>query len=596
MRNPFHARALRDDRGVALAMVIGMAAVLLLLVSTALTFSVSAMTKAKTDDNANAALAAAYAGVSDYQSRLTNDNTYQRYGDKTAPFSVSTGSTALSPDTTNLAFDWGVGGRWATIAGATGNTAYRYEVDNSQYANKGVIRIRSTGRSGTVTKSIIANVRQKGFLDYLYFTDYETQDPAITGKLVSKCEIYYPDRDDDDCGGAIQFGAGEVINGPLHSNDALYICAGSTFNGSVTSAYNTAPFYRNCGAANFTQGKPAHDDSLEMPPTNTELRYETRSDLTATDVPRPGCLYTGPTKVTFNGDGTMTVRSPWTKAVNITATGGATNTACGTPGLGTNNGTTLGSSAGQTIPVPVQNVVYVQEVPSDTADPNGWAATSTPAGFSCPENGNGLGFPMDTTTTSGRTTIETKETNLSSKAGPYYGCRAGDVFVKGSVDKAVKGQVTIAAANYVWVTGNLKYADPGVDVLGLIGQNAVWVWNPYGTVKTSGSGSNSTTTDSLLTDTGREIDAAIMSVKHTFQVQNFEDGSPRGQLTVLGAIAQKFRGTVGRPPIGYSKNYSYDVRFRSIAPPKFLQAVSTTYGISQVAEVKAAFDAKGNVR
>jgi hypothetical protein len=82
-------------------------------------------------------------------------------------------------------------------------------------------------------------------------------------------------------------------------------------------------------------------------------------------------------------------------------------------------------------------------------------------------------------------------------------------------------------------------------------------------------------------------------VAHTFQVQNYNVGSSRGQLTVTGAIAQEFRGTVGQSPAGYSKTYSYDTRFRSIAPPKFLQAVSTTYGVSQLAEVPAAFSWTG---
>ena len=178
------------------------------------------------------------------------------------------------------------------------------------------------------------------------------------------------------------------------------------------------------------------------------------------------------------------------------------------------------------------------------------------------------------------------------------------------------GQVTIAADHYVWITGNLSYADPASDILGLVGNNAVWVWNPYGTTKVTKGGScrsncTSTTSGSLLPTaadpdasysggtSGRTIDAAILSVQHTFQVQNYEQGSSRGYLTVTGAIAQQFRGTVGTVSssggiaTGYAKDYSYDTRFINIAPPKFLQAVSTTYGISQTADVPSAFNADG---
>ena len=593
----WNLRVAGDESGVALITVISLSAILIVSITMGLALASTASTKARTDENWDAAGAAAYAGISDYQSRLTNDNTYQKYGDLTAPFTASTGSVNLTLPTganANPAFGYGASGTWAPVAGASGNRAFRYEVDNSLYANQGLIRLLATGRSGDVTRSILATVRQKGFLDYLYFTDYETQDPALTGSVQAQCELYYPTRVDSNCGQAIQFGTSEVVNGPLDSNDALYICGGD-FKGPVTSFYATAPYYRNCGAATFEAGVPQHGDKLVMPPTNTAMKQETRGDLTTTTVPRPGCLYTGPTSIVFNADGTMTVRSPWTRAVNTSATAPMTNPACGTPGRGTNNGTTLGSDAGQTITVPPQNLIYVQTVPAVSTDPNYWATGAVPyAGFSCPANGNGIGYPYTTVTGTAPNTVTTTESITATGTGNnYYGCQAGDAFIQGNVH----GQVTIAAENYVWITGDLKYTDKASDVLGLVGQNAIWVWNPIVTVKTCTRTSCSTgAAKNLLTDSGREIDAAMLSVQHTFQVQNFNQGGSRGQLTVLGAIAQKFRGTVGTAgssPTGYLKNYSYDVRLRNIAPPKFLQAVSTTYGITQYAEVAPVFNAAG---
>jgi hypothetical protein len=90
----------------------------------------------------------------------------------------------------------------------------------------------------------------------------------------------------------------------------------------------------------------------------------------------------------------------------------------------------------------------------------------------------------------------------------------------------------------------------------------------------------------------RKIEAAILSVAHTFQVQNYPYGA-RGDLIIFGALAQKFRGTVGVGSNGYTKDYEYDTRFRHIAPPKFLTPTSTTYGVTQVATVPAAFLASG---
>ena len=604
----------RGEEGIALAVVMGIGAILFIVTMSGLTYSVSSLSKAGTDVNGDAATAAAYAGVEDYEARLTNDNTYQKYGDPTAPFSAATGSTSLVlpaalPNGTpgNPAFGWGVNGTWATTPDANGNAAngnagFRYEVDNSDYAAQGVIRILVTGRSGNQTRSFLANVRQNGFLNYLYFTDFETQDPSLIGvSPTSTCAKYYPNRNETTCGGLIQFVTNEDIKGPIDSNDALDICGG-TFEGTITSNYATAPYYIDCGAAVDAKGNPIdpqYGPKLTMPATNTSMINETRGDLTSSTVPRPGCLYTGPTSIVFTSDGNMTVRSPWSKAMNTTGPNGAGAKSamatvpadyCGTVGTATGD---LGSPGGDTIPVPTQNLIFVQTVPTIVGDANYWPATGansspTGTGNTCVTNGNDLGYPVSTTVGSGNSKVVTTETTIKSPAGTnYYGCRSGDAFVQGTLS----GQVTVAADNYVWITGDLTYNDASSDVLGLVGQNAVWVWNPDGTTKV-GNGSTSSVTN-LLTDSGREIDAAIMSVSHTFQVQNYNVGSARGNLTVTGAIAQEFRGTVGQSPAGYIKKYSYDTRFRNIAPPKFLQAVSTTYGVSQLAQVPAAFTSTG---
>jgi hypothetical protein len=269
----------------------------------------------------------------------------------------------------------------------------------------------------------------------------------------------------------------------------------------------------------------------------------------------------------------MTVRSPWTKKTRIAGdppTTGTTPSACGTVGTGTNQ---LGHADGQTLTVPENNLIYVQSVPALDTDPNWWPSSgsgSRPDGYSSSTcgAGNGLGYPISSESVSSVSTS--------------YGCRNGDVFVKGTVHAAV----TLAAENYVYVVGDIDYKDPLTDVLGLVGNNAVWVWNP---VKSGG--------DSLLGNNGRRIDAAILSVAHTFQVQNYDKGGSRGVLTINGAIAQKFRGpvgTAGSPGTGYDKNYVYDPRFRYIAPPKFLSPVSTSYGVSVLVEVSDAFNADGS--
>lgn len=579
MTRAWRRRNTSDEQGIALVMVIGVTAVLSALLVASIAYATGSMKAARGTQDWNGALAAAFAGVEEYQSRLANDTTYFQYGNPAATFGV--GSTRSLPPAaaTNPAFGLGTSGTWATVSGSQSTAYFRYEVDNSKYATDGTLRLRSTGKADGKTRTIVADLKQQGFIDFLYFTDYELQDVQYTGDNVSTCLKYsWAGRPATGCS-EIAFGSNDVMNGPAHSNDAMRVCA-ATFKGAVTTGYYPAspPAYikkdsnnSSCTGQNFVlAGYPMSSPVISMPPTNSQLKKEVRTDIPI-DVPRPGCLYTGPTSIVFTSDGKMTVRSPWTKKTQVSGpspTTGTTPAACGTPGTSSGQ---LGSAAGQTIAVPDNNVVYVQNVPTVTTDPN-YSAT-TPAGLtvSTGANGsNGIGFPM-----TNETTPQYATTSL-----PAYGYKNGDAFVKGTLN----GKVTIATENYVYVTGDLVYADKQRDLLGLVGNNAVWVWNPV-------NGANK-----LLNDSNRSINAAILSVSHTFLVQNFNNGGERGTLTVYGAIAQKFRGVVHSGNNGYIKAYNYDERFRYTAPPKFLSPVTTTYGVNVWVETSAAMNANGAYR
>jgi hypothetical protein len=567
-------RSVETDGGYALLVVLGVGVMLLALVTTALTVAGSGYRKAGADEDWNAALSAAYAGLEEYQSRLANDGTYVKYGNPASDFTAATTSTVSMPASGNPAFGVGAAQPWAQIPGSNGEASYRYEIDNSAFSVTGSVRLQVTGRVGDSTRTITADLRQTGFIDYLYFTEFEVSDPLISGDP-EECEAYAWAGRPVGCT-TIQFGSMDVINGPLHSNDRLVICGG-TFNGAVTTSNPLTPIYSSpsgCGSATFAVGTgPTVAPTVLMPPTNEDLRLETRNDLA--DVPRPGCLYTGPTSITFNSAGTMRVVSPWTKS---------TNAACGMPGPGSGQ---LGSAGGAIVPVLDENLLYVQEVPRISTDPNFWPISGTgskPANFSCTAANSADDIPAGWKFHTLQYPVEGEGTPQS--ASEPYGCDNGDLFVKG----VVNGATTIAAENFIYITDNLTYADPQGDVLGVVGQNAVMVWNP---IKPDNS--------LLYTSKNRTIHAAIVSVAHTFTVQNYRRGPNRGTLTVLGAIAQRFRGPVattsgGTLQSGYAKNYSYDTRLKNAAPPKFITPVSTTFEVTQVAGVPAAFTADGAER
>lgn len=621
-------RRVTDEAGAALVVVLALSITMLILITAALSFSLSGMKVAHTDVDTTAALAAAYAGVDEYSSRLSNDSRYQRYGNPAAPFTVATGSdssVSLPPEgEENPAFGIGEGGSWASIAGTDDRASFRYEVDNSRYSSTGTLRVRSTGRVGDETASVVADLKQSGFIDFLYYTTYEIMDPVIadTRCMESGWSAYKSGgnvRHGDYCT-EIQFADNDVLDGKVHSNDIMRICS-STFKKRVTTSTQIdSPQYVDACSTDATFLDPSNAGHkiprvapMEIPPTNGEMQIEARVDLP--EIARPGCMFTGPTSITFLADGRINVVSPWTKVTQPSLTTGIpskTPAECGDIDA-------LHTSAGATFTPPAQNLIYVQAVPGDSDDPNyslpsswvagewvwvpgtGWdwvpghSVGGAPDGFECNDSGKSsegwtFRYPTSGSSPTVRFPAKYEETPRESKTNtPAYGCTNGDAYVEGTVS----GQITVATSNYIYVTDDLTYADSAVDVLGLVGNNAVWVWNP---MSDDDEGYGCRNGYCPMKSKNRTINAAILSVQHTFQVQNYAVGPHRGTLTVIGALAQKFRGTVGTSaPSGYDKDYRYDNRLFSISPPKFLLPTSTTYGVTKYALVKTAFLADGTV-
>jgi hypothetical protein len=261
----------------------------------------------------------------------------------------------------------------------------------------------------------------------------------------------------------------------------------------------------------------------------------------------------------------MNVTSPFTKSSNCTT--------------GTN------------LALPVNGVIYVQNVPATATDPNYAAACIThtqivPSGVGAVVQ-HPLGYPQlnDITT---------------------YGCTKGDVFLQGTL----KGRLTIAADNNIEIVGNTTYQGGigGNDILGLIANNYIEIYHPVGNTAVSGycSGTNSNTycnLDDLVNAAAPTtsfnnptIQAALLAVVHSFRVQNYNygddtwSGGALGTITINGALAQRYRGVVGvASTSGYLKNYNYDQRLSYQSPPHFLTPVASAWRIATWIEQKSAF-------
>lgn len=496
---------------------------------------------ARADQDHESALAAADAGAEDFVSRLNANNNY---------WNNSNGMTWTS----NSAF-----GAWVRVPNTT-TEWYWYRVNTTTTgcgnpAQTGIVCVTSSGcasvrpvttsapttcPSGQV-RTINLSLRAKGFLDYIYSTQYEISDTINNAACVPK-HAWEGSGPSSKCN-IIQFASRDVINGPLHSDDALHICGSPRFYGPVDTYFNsnasipgdsfgapgayikgggatiTAPstcngvspvWMPNGPAGSIVTNEPTGGNLL-IPPVTTLTQLDQAADPTLGG--QNGCVF--PNDVTLSTYYTGPVgHLAWTSASGAPQSAHWNATLCGS-----------GTSSSGDITMPAQGLViytggnaYIANAPSGTG--------------------------------------------------------------------GLEGQLSVAAAQYIVVTGNVTYSHglTGSDVLGLIAGKEVQVYQPNPTTPVC----IGTTTAGNCTLT---IEAAILAKDYSFTVQDYNVGSYLGTLQVDGSISQKFRGPVatgntsGAIVSGYSKSYNYDARLEYLTPPFWPSPTSATWRRTSYSEL-----------
>ena len=159
----------------------------------------------------------------------------------------------------------------------------------------------------------------------------------------------------------------------------------------------------------------------------------------------------------------------------------------------------------------------------------------------------------------------------------------------------LKGQLTIASENNVNAVGNVTYNGglAGTDLLGLVANNYVQIYHPV---------SCTTRRDRLDLqhhDTGgwrcrlrnARIDGAILSLAHSFRVQNWSAGAPLGTLTDQrrdrAALPRRGRDELGwHRRVGVREGATPTTTgCKYLSPPKFLDPVAAAWGANTWAEI-----------
>jgi Tfp pilus assembly protein PilX len=380
--------------------------------------------------------------------------------------------------------------------------------------------IGTAGKSGTAsyeTRAIVATFHVVGFLNFIYFTQYEDGDPSLYGGP-NECENPYSTRVKLGINGecvTIVFTTGDKVEGPMHTDDSIDVCGEAFFGRSghnppdVVEVNGTPEVYSSCGNAKpvfyTATGKSIKGVELLTPEGDTSL---------ATYVKEGGDEFTGVTHIVLNGtENTMTV--------------------------------TGSNGVKEVLKWPENGLVYV----SHGKEP-------------CEYTYEDLASKTD------NKTEEEKETNC------------GDVYVSGTYSKsltiAAEENVIINGNIYPTNVAEKLGSEPsGTDTLGLIAGSYVRVYHPLkGTTCSSGNGAGSLENPwiyaaILSTNHSFAVDnygcGEALGKLHVYGAiaQRF-----RGIVGTTG-------GT------GYIKDYKYDERLAVDEPPYFLNPLNAGWEVAR---------------
>lgn len=242
---------IRDESGITMPLIIGVIAVAFILAA-GLSMTVSQQQKAVARDQAAVkALHVAEAGANDYLWHLNEDHEY--YLKSVHPAQGD--------------------GKWVSKNGG------RYHLDViPPTGDEPVVTVKATARfknplGDEVERAVIARYRKKSFVNYIYMTNHE--------RTPNNQRIYWI--------------TGDVVNGPLMTNEDLFISGDPIFNDSVTIGGRLVV---ERGNPVFKKGYTENAKTLDFPATNDKLKLETQAR---------GYYYYGQTTITLRSDGYLQI-------------------------------------------------------------------------------------------------------------------------------------------------------------------------------------------------------------------------------------------------------------------------------------------------
>jgi hypothetical protein len=508
-RTSAHAR---QEDGFTMMVTLGVMLVTSLLLAAAFTAANGDINLSRTDLTQKQAYFAAVAGVQAYEHELQVNPNF---------WTTCKSLSATLPKEESSSYEVKLLAPTGQPKGTKCSTSNPFEtVIESSGTQANTFRIEATGTTGKSKRSLVATFGVNGFLNYIYFTRYETADPQTYGGP-SWCKNYRPARKELEAKykktcTTIQFTGGDNVNGPLHTDDAALVCGNVEIGrkGHVppdTAEINGGPYTEGCSEAS----KPIYNTPTKSWTTGQEL-VAPEEDTSLAAYVEPGYEFEGATTIELEG-----------KEMTVT-------------------NANYNSGKSKKIKLPPNGLVYVRSMTSPACN---------------------YGYEQESNTDTATSIKEEIPCGTIYVKGKY----SESLTLGAEKDVVIKGNIWPESIGSLPASGSTPKTPSGTVTLGLIATNFVRIFHAC-TGKTEEGLKNPW------------IFAAILSTSHSFVVDNYGCGNALGELNVFGAIAQNFRGIVGTGGgfgggTGYLKNYNYDDRLATNEPPYFLAPLKAGWRI-----------------
>jgi hypothetical protein len=268
----------RSQEGVTIVIAMGVMLVTSLMLAGAFVATQDDVGLSHTDTMQKQAYYAALAGVQEFEYQMqSNPNYWQTCPKTTNPLpQEKVGSYQVTPISYKVTILPAAGASECSKSNPIGT------VIESKGAAANTFRIESLGTAGVHPEehhTIIATFKVTGFLNFIYYTNHEDEDPSLynASATCTNPNTFYPSTSGCQL---IEFATGDAINGPVHTNDAACVGGSASFGLKGHSPPNVVEFYlgvnSNCnGTGTYYTATKSYIKGEDLPPPTSDSSLET---------------------------------------------------------------------------------------------------------------------------------------------------------------------------------------------------------------------------------------------------------------------------------------------------------------------------------